>query len=67
MIIRRTNLACHLLTIFNTVVYKAWEAIQNGHARTSPGKAVGFLFIPCFSLYWMFPAYWAMPEIILPI
>jgi hypothetical protein len=31
-----------------------WAAIQDGHARTTPGKAVGFLFIPVFSLYWMF-------------
>jgi hypothetical protein len=36
--------------------YKAWSAIQDGHARATPGKAVGFLFIPLFNLYWMFQA-----------
>jgi hypothetical protein len=29
-----------------------WAAIQDGHARTTPGKAVAFLFIPVFSIYW---------------
>ena len=37
-------------------VYKTWAAIQDGYARTGPGKAVGFLFIPFFNIYWMFPA-----------
>jgi len=36
------------------LIYKMWEAIQAGPARTTPGKAVGFLFIPYFNLYWMF-------------
>ncbi len=36
--------------------YKAWAAIQDGQARTTPGKAVGFLFIPLFNLYWIFQA-----------
>jgi hypothetical protein len=56
-------LLLNLLLVFNVIVsfiplYKAWAAIQDGHARTSPGKAVGFMFIPYFSFYWMFPAYW---------
>jgi hypothetical protein len=34
--------------------YKMWAAIQDGHARTSPGAAVGFLFIPFYGLYWIF-------------
>ncbi|MFB3893471.1 MAG: hypothetical protein ACE15C_15770 [Phycisphaerae bacterium] len=40
------------------LLYKMWSAIQAGPARTSPGKAVGFLFIPFFNLYWMFMAWW---------
>ncbi len=40
------------------LLYKAWKVIQDGYARTSPGKAVGFLFIPFFQLYWIFQAYW---------
>jgi hypothetical protein len=35
-----------------------WTAIQNAEARTTPGKAVGFLFIPIFNLYWGFHAIW---------
>ncbi len=38
--------------------YKAWAAIQDGHARATPGKAIGFLFIPLFNLYWAFQAIW---------
>jgi len=34
--------------------YKAWKAIQDGYASTSPGKAVGFLYIPVYNLYWLF-------------
>jgi len=42
--------------------YKMWESIQDGHARTSPGKAVGFLFIPFFNLYWIFQALWGFSQ-----
>lgn len=38
--------------------YKMWDAIQDGHARATPGKAIGFLFIPFFNLYWAFQAIW---------
>jgi hypothetical protein len=44
--------------IMAIMVYKMWKAIQDGHARTTPGKAVGFLFIPFFNLYWIFQAFW---------
>jgi len=40
------------------ILYKAWQVIQDGQPRTTPGKAVGFLFIPFFNFYWMFMAYW---------
>jgi hypothetical protein len=43
-------------------VYKAWALIQDGNPRTSPGKAIGFLFIPFFSIYWMFPAYYGLAQ-----
>ncbi|HEU5059009.1 MAG TPA: hypothetical protein VFU21_20895 [Kofleriaceae bacterium] len=41
---------------FWVLIYKAWSAIQDGQARTTPGKAVGFLFIPFFNIYWLFVA-----------
>ena len=44
--------------IFCVFVYRMWQAIQDGNPRTTPGKAVGFLFIPFFNLYWIFQALW---------
>jgi hypothetical protein len=40
------------------LVYKMWAAIQGRGARTSAGKALGFMFIPFFNLYWVFQVYW---------
>ena len=51
-------LLIYALVMECVLLYKAWKVIQDGHARTSPGKAVGFLFIPFFNLYWIFQAYW---------
>lgn len=42
--------------------YRAWKAIQDGYARTTPGKAVGFLLIPFFNAYWMFHAIWGFAK-----
>ncbi len=44
------------------MVYRMWKAIQDGYARTTPGKAVGFMFIPFFNLYWIFQAYWGFSK-----
>jgi hypothetical protein len=44
------------------MLYKFWKIIQDGEARTTPGKAVGFMFIPFFSLYWIFEAYWGLAK-----
>ena len=38
-------------------VHRMWASIQDGHARTSPGKAVGYLFIPIYDLYWIFQVF----------
>lgn len=42
------------------LIYKFWQIVQDGFARTSPGKAVGFLFIPFFNFYWLFVAYFGL-------
>ena len=34
--------------------YHLWKVIPRDIARTTPGKAVGLLFIPLFNLYWAF-------------
>lgn len=39
------------------LLYRMWCQIPERTAQTTPGKAVGFLFIPFFSLYWIFVAY----------
>src|SRR4030042_907761 len=38
------------------ILRRAWAAIQDGHARTTPNRAIGFLFVPLFNLYWVFVA-----------
>jgi len=34
--------------------YQLWKLIPTHIARTTPGKAVGFMFIPLFNFYWCF-------------
>jgi hypothetical protein len=43
------------------IVWKMWSSIQDGHARTTPGKAIGFLFIPIFNIYWIFQVWGGFP------
>jgi predicted Zn finger-like uncharacterized protein len=44
-------LVCSVLIEF-ALFYKMWAAIQDDQASISPAKAVGFLFIPVFNIYW---------------
>jgi serine/threonine-protein kinase len=39
------------------ILYKAWAAIQDGKPRSKPGKAVGLLLVPVYSVYWGSQAY----------
>ena len=39
-------------------LYTIWSAIQAGPARTTPAKALVFLLIPFFNLYWLFQVIW---------
>lgn len=39
------------------ILYRQWWLLQGHGARTTPGKAVGFSFIPFFNFYWWFVAY----------
>ncbi|MDP9269042.1 MAG: hypothetical protein M3P27_12060 [Acidobacteriota bacterium] len=48
--------------IFLVMMYKMWGAIQDGQARSTPGKAVGFMFIPFFNIYWAFQAIWGWAQ-----
>ena len=42
---------------FSVIVRRAWASIDGGSEGMSPGKAQGFLWIPCFNFYWVFPAF----------
>jgi len=47
-----------LALVFKCILhYQLWSAIPENARSTTPGKAVGFLFIPFFNLYWYFPSY----------
>lgn len=48
--------------VLYVLLYKAWNAIQDRFVRTTPGRAVGFLFIPLFNVYWMFEAVWGFAK-----
>ena len=40
------------------MIYRMWQALQGHRARTKPGHALGFLFLPIYNLYWVFQVYW---------
>ncbi len=39
------------------LLYRAWTLVQRKGVASTPGKAVGFIFIPLFNFYWVFVAY----------
>jgi uncharacterized membrane protein len=39
------------------LIHRMWSSLQDDHARTTPGKAVGFLFIPFYNFYWAFQVF----------
>lgn len=44
------------------VLYKLWDVLQDGVTTVSPGKAIGFLFIPFFNIYWIFRTWAGYPK-----
>lgn len=44
--------------VMMVLLYRLWKGIQDSHARTSPGQAIGLLFIPVFNVYWLFQVFW---------
>jgi len=46
------------------IIYKLWTLIPTDRAKTTPGKAVGFSFIPFFNFYWIFIAYHGLAQAI---
>lgn len=53
-----------LMTMVLTYIYlyRAWNCLRFGAPRTTPGKAIGFLFIPVFSVYWIFVAFYGLAQ-----
>ena len=46
-----------LATVFMCVwLYQAWDSVPAPYRSTTPGRAVGLLFVPVFNLYWVFRA-----------
>ena len=44
-------------TVFGCILmYRQWSLLQGHGARVTPGKAVGFSFIPFFCFFWWFVA-----------
>ncbi len=43
------------------ILSRMWGAIQDGHTEITVGKAIGFLFIPVFGVYWIFRAWGSFP------
>lgn len=43
-------------------LYRAWSCLRAGAPRTTPGQAVGMLFVPLYSIYWMFVAIAGLPK-----
>ena len=37
--------------------YRYWEALPSQYRATTPGRAVGLMFVPFYNLYWVFVSY----------
>lgn len=42
------------------LMHRFWSAVQPYGASATPGKAVGYCFIPFFNLYWIFVCYFML-------
>jgi len=51
---------CHVYGF--RILHGLWSLIPTHKARTTPGKAVGFLFIPLFNFYWVFIAIYGLAK-----
>ncbi len=67
------SIICFVLAYFGLILYivfgfillyRNWRVIENASdlATTSPGQAVGMLFVPFYNIYWQFMAFWKLSE-----
>ena len=54
--------ATYAAVVMLILCYRMWQSIYDNYARMSPGRAVGFLFIPLFNLYWIFQVLWGFAK-----
>lgn len=50
------GLGIWMLILYFIYIHRMWRMLPDSYARTTPGKAVGFCFIPFYNLYWIFVA-----------
>ncbi len=55
-------IAAYGIVIFAMLVHTMWNTIQDGAPRTTPGKGVGYLFIPFYNFYWIFQSFLGWSE-----
>ena len=67
-VVAQVGTACAVIGLYGPMIcglvwlYKSWNLIPAGwrvtrnQKRISPGEAVGFMFVPCYNLYWIFIA-----------
>lgn len=49
--------SCAFTAMSFLLLYHFWQINQDGNSYTTPGRAVGFMFIPVFNIYWIFRAF----------
>lgn len=49
--------------VFGSILhYQCWHALPLEYRATTPGRAIGFLFIPIFNFYWAFVSWGKLSE-----
>ena len=49
-------------TLTYMYLYRLWEVLQHGRPRTTPGMAVGLMFVPGLNVYWVFVAFYGLAK-----
>ena len=44
------------------ILHRGWSLVQDGQTDVTPGRAVGFCFIPFYNLYWVFVGIAGLPK-----
>jgi len=60
VIMAMASMAVTALVFKCILLCRLWNLVPPEQAATTPGKAVGFLFIPFFDLYWNFVAFFKL-------